>query len=366
MRSKRRRRFRSPVAMRVHLYATAMDQPPSTPPSVKAYVDLLQKDVYDDDRDVQLLHVIRDAADNPMLTGEDKSWVWDPELPRWPIGPDNGVRVSITVHPLRLYTAAYDAIWHRRDEVFGGRWSRATDRDGASFFSSPTDDDAMAGRQIDDLLEEQREDEAGVGLVFGPGGFYDRDERSREVRSDLRRMRDEQIRAYRNHLALAQRPGPGDRPGPPPFSWLDVPEHFEWMRERGISVPGVLHLPLPSEIPNPSRYGDHVRGLLEEHAARFRSFTPFTVPLALDIAVRRPAKAEKDLDNLAHTLMGPYERTLCAAGNGTIASYRVYTASGPPGVRVLVMPDARLHALDQAMDTARRWILRKRPHLDGA
>jgi hypothetical protein len=72
----------------------------------------------------------------------------------------------------------------------------------------------------------------------------------------------------------------------------------------------------------------------------------------------------KDLDNLAHALMVPYERVYCAGARGTIASYRVYVSDQePPGVRVLVMPDSRLETLEQALDTTRNWLIRNPPHL---
>ena len=56
MRAQRRRRFRSPVALRIELFAVDLERPPGTPPSVKAYLDLLQGLAYDDDRDVHLVH----------------------------------------------------------------------------------------------------------------------------------------------------------------------------------------------------------------------------------------------------------------------------------------------------------------------
>jgi hypothetical protein len=103
--------------------------------------------------------------------------------------------------------------------------------------------------------------------------------------------------------------------------------------------------------------------LLNEHAERFRPIA-FDTPLALDIAVCQPSEGRKDLDNLAHALMAPYERVFCAGAQGTVASNRVYIShSGPPGVRVLVLPDARLEALPRAMQSTRRWVLAEQPHL---
>jgi len=99
MRCQGRRRFRSPVAVQIDLHAVALEQPAGTPPSVKAYLDLLQGLVYDNDRSVHLVHASRHAADNPVLRDENRGWIWDADLPRFPIGPDQGVEVVIEVLP---------------------------------------------------------------------------------------------------------------------------------------------------------------------------------------------------------------------------------------------------------------------------
>jgi hypothetical protein len=120
---------------------------------------------------------------------------------------------------------------------------------------------------------------------------------------------------------------------------------------------------LPSQTVRPSRYAQRVERLSEEHAERVRSIA-FDTPLALDIAVCQPPEGRKDLDNLAHAIMAPYEPVFRAGAHGTVASYRVYISERePPGVRVLVMPDARQEALPRAMESTNRWVLSERPHL---
>ena len=176
-------------------------------------------------------------------------------------------------------------------------------------------------------------------------------------------MREQQIKSLENQLLLWQRLGPADRPGAlPPSPWRGV-DPYDPLSTRRLRLPGILQLPLPSQTVRPSQYAHSVERLLYEHAERFRSIA-FDTPLALDIAVCQPPEPRKDLDNLAHALMAPYERVFCAGAHGTIASYRVYLSqSEPPGVRVLVMPDARLEALPRALESTRRWVLAEHPHL---
>ena len=363
MRAQRRRRFRSPVAVRIELLALDLEQPPGTAPSVKAYLDLLQGLVYDDDRDVHLVHAARHASDNPLLRDDSHGWIWDLPRPRFPVGPLDGVRAAIEVLPLRLYAAGYDALWHRRDEVFDRGSNRFSDADGAAFFPTEEEEDPLAGDRLDDLRQEQHEDLENAGPLYGPGGLYDRDDESRAGRTRLRIMREQQIKSLENRLLLGQRLGPADRPGAPlPGPWNHT-DPYAGQSERRLRLPGVLRLPLPSQIEHPSRYMDSAERMLNEHAERFRSIA-FDTPIALDIAVCQPTEGRKDLDNLAHALMAPYERVFCAGAHGTITSYRVYISqSKPPGVRVLILPDARLEALPRAMESTRRWVLAERPHL---
>jgi hypothetical protein len=102
---------------------------------------------------------------------------------------------------------------------------------------------------------------------------------------------------------------------------------------------------------------------------------PFNGFVALDIAVRGTSLHGKDLDNLAHSILGPFEDKLCVR-RGTVVDYRVYTTEGEPqGLQVRVIDHARLLSLDIALSEMRtripldrrlrRWSERKRASLPG-
>jgi len=208
----RRRRFRGPVAMTIELHATSLDQPPGTPPSVKAYVDVLQGLVYRDDRDVHLLRVARNASDNPIVRASDRSWIWSGEMPRFPHGPEEGVAVAITVWPVRLYASLYDAMWLNQSEIFDD--ARFGDAAGAAFFGTDIVADDQARDELDELLAEEAAEYEGSGALYGPGGLFADDAEGRALRAESAALRREQIRGLRNRQLLRQRPTIADRPGP--------------------------------------------------------------------------------------------------------------------------------------------------------
>jgi hypothetical protein len=75
--------------------------------------------------------------------------------------------------------------------------------------------------------------------------------------------------------------------------------------------------------------------------------------VALDIAVRGASVEGKDLDNLAHSILVPFEDALCVR-RGTVSAYRVYTAPGEPaGVQIRVLNSNRLLALNIALQSLR-------------
>jgi hypothetical protein len=118
-----RRPFRRPVSVEIDLHATGMAQPPASPPSVKAYLDLRGKRgepplVYADDECVHYLRVRRHANDHPIARAEPEDWIYM-DRPRRPWAPDLGVEVVITVRPLRAYIVDYDRLFRRREQVFG-------------------------------------------------------------------------------------------------------------------------------------------------------------------------------------------------------------------------------------------------------
>ena len=80
---------------------------------------------------------------------------------------------------------------------------------------------------------------------------------------------------------------------------------------------------------------------------------PFRGFIALDIAVRGASLEGKDLDNLAHSILVPFEEALCIR-RGTVSAYRVYTAPGDPeGVQVRVLDSNRLLALKNVLESLR-------------
>lgn len=77
--------------------------------------------------------------------------------------------------------------------------------------------------------------------------------------------------------------------------------------------------------------------------------TPFEGWVALDIAVRGASLNGKDLDNLAHSVLVPFEEELCVA-RGTVTAYRIYLAEGgPPGLQVRCIDAGRMLMLDSAI-----------------
>lgn len=88
-------------------------------------------------------------------------------------------------------------------------------------------------------------------------------------------------------------------------------------------------------------------------AFRERPGLPFKGFVALDVAVRGESLSGKDLDNLVHGFLIPFEEKLCVA-RGTVASYRAYEAVGEPhGIQVRVLDESRLLTLEICLARAR-------------
>lgn len=370
----RRRPFRNPVSVEIDLHATAARQPPASPPSVKAYLDLLGKRgerglVYADDELVHHLRVRRHAPDHPLNRSEPGDWLYIDD-PRFPWGPADGVQVRVVVRPLRLYVADYDRLWRRRDEIFGDSWQREEwddddEREGARFWERRWDD-----INDDDRLSELRQedfDDANNRGLYAPDSLFD-DVKMAAIRTEQRRRRQREIKALLDRLLLDQRPGRLDRPGPVAeidrLSWAGVPELLAITRHHPIMA-GVFYLPLPTEIKGGPDWSLTVRREMEAHRARAPILArPLDTPLSLDISVRGTGSGRKDYDNLAHLVLRPFEEIFCDGLRGTVVSYRVYESEGEePGVRVMVMGDERLHDMEDAIVASRDWVLRHGPAL---
>lgn len=362
MRRGERRRFRGPVSIEIDLHAVSTEAAASSPPAVKAYLDLLQGPVYEDDRSVRHLRVARHARDNPTLREPPEDWLYAGERRR-PRGPAEGVDVRIRVLPMRLYTTDFDRAFDLREQVFGDSeryrsWDHQLDHPFWAVEWRPNEDDD----RLSVLRAEHRDDLENRGL-YELGGFYDT-ETMRGLRLAQRHRREREIRALRHRLFLDQRPQDYDRPGPrselDELLWKGMGEHADLLRDRDLLMPGSFFLPLPPEAHGDGPWKRTVTAAMAEHRERFPGFSaePLDRALALDIAVRGAGANRRDLDNLARDILVPFEESYCAGRRGTVVSYRVYEAEGPRDeVRVLVMADERLHQLEDAIAKARNWIL---------
>lgn len=119
-------------------------------------------------------------------------------------------------------------------------------------------------------------------------------------------------------------------------------------------MPGQFHLPLPH-----GGWKDDITSRVAAHFNRWHGVfgQTYQVPVALDIAVRSDSPVDKDLDNLARPILAAFAARYCDNNLGTVSSYRVYLAPGASGVRVKVMHDATLEAIERAMEDAQRWVV---------
>ena len=319
-----------PVSVSLDVHAPERGQVPLLPPVIKAHLDALNGIAYVDDRQVEHLVVRQDAHAHPLMDGAA------------PLdGAPRGAAVFIEVEPVEDYTARFDRAfkrtWARRGHTPWRRgWTVGRDAELQrlrSELQNAHDGDRESSRRLLRRLEEDR---------FRDGTLVDID-----------------------------RPGPL----PPVVRALHrvVPGHrlHGHLRRRAGAT---FLVPLRGQ-----EDGSSARWASELDAAlsRVRATQP-AVPLdgfvALDIAVRGASLQGKDLDNLAHSILGPLETALCVR-RGTVLSYRVYTAVGEPeGVQVRVLDHARmleLEALLREMQTRepteerlRRWSERMNERLD--
>jgi Holliday junction resolvase RusA-like endonuclease len=358
MREQRRRAFRGDVSVEMTMYAPTVQSPPAAPTSVKAYLDALNGIVWADDRQVSHLTVDRVAADHPWQRRaregrESQAALGTEERQPW---------VSLVVLPARVYTEHYDRMWRLRDDIVSGRYDHDLDLDDAGDFWDyrwNVDDD----ERLDELRSERRDELAGRGIY---GVAPD------EIIESLRAMREREIEELELKLLLHERPGFGDRPGPPPA--LADPEVQERVGLAPIDLlekvdtPSAFRVQLPREGTGDGQpsWRSQVRDAMTAHRERWWMFPEvLEEPLALDIAARGMGENGKDIDNLAHTVLAAFEDLFCARMRGTVTAYRAYrTSGGEPGVRVVVMSERRLRQLEAAMDAARDYLMRRGPRRD--
>lgn len=352
----RRRAFRRPVSVEIDLHAVGVEQPPASPPAVKAYLDALQGVVYADDRLVHHLRVTRHARDNPYFRSLPEDWL-DGPWPRIPHGPADRVEVRVKVMPLRLYVADYDRVFRFRDQAdrIGSLYDDREEEDGEFWqggWEHVRDDDELSE------LRAEHDDDLNDRGVYSPefAGIQG------DLRGAFRRRRERRMAAMTRKLLLDQRPGTLDRPGPPSErdAWLfEGAPKLEEMARAEYLEPGRLLLPPKPEAATPEgtpSWAEQVRTNMRDHRAKWRLLDePYDAPFALDISLRGAGEGRRDVDNFARPILEAFEEVFCSNRRGTVASYRAYVAEGgTPAIRVLVMPDQRLQGLDDAR-TAARW-----------
>lgn len=283
-------------------------QQPELPTVVKAYLDALEGIAYDNDRQVEYLEVRQSPMRHPMMAGY---------VPR--DADSTEASVFIEVEPVEDYTARYDravrAALLRRESPWWPEWSM---RDQIEL--------ARLRRQLQRTPQSER----------GP------------LREVIRI--DEERRLTDGVLADIDRPGPLPRAAQAVHRVLPLQRFLHGTRLRSgaafrISLPGG---PRDSSVV----WKQELHDALDEFKRRSAGL-PLRGFVALDIAVRGASLEGKDLDNLAHSILVPFEEALCVR-RGTVSAYRIYTAPGEPeGVQVRVLNSNRLLGLNIALGRLR-------------
>lgn len=294
--------LREPVAVHVHVHAPARGNQPQLPPVVKAYLDALEGIAYEDDRQVEHLLVRQDALQHPMMDG------FEPED-----GDFGKAAVFIQIEPVEAYRDRFDravrtTFWRRGPSPWKRAWTMRKEFKLQRLRSQLNASPAGSKEASELLLREMEEERLTDGVL-----------------ADI------------------------DRPGPPAPGSRFVHERFPTHRliwdVRRKSGAAFL-LPPSGQGPGSSEpWLKSLKDKLDDFAAANVGL-PFGGFVALDIAVRGASLHGKDLDNLAHAILEPFEEALCVR-RGTVVGFRAYTATGEPkGVQVRVIDHTRLLSLD--------------------
>jgi hypothetical protein len=292
------------VSIALHPPVVGARQQPEMPKVVKAYLDAMERIAYRNDGQVDYLEVHQSPMRHPMMDGyvprdEDR----------------DSAAVFIEVEPQEDYSARYDravaAGWLKRDAPWWPAWSISDEAE---------------------LSTLRRRLRYATGTSQEP----------------LRAL----VRAYEERKltdgVLADIDRPGQLPGPAQLVHraLPIQRFLRWTRRRSGAT---FWIPLRGSHPgSSSTWRRELEGELEAFARRSVGL-PLSGFVALDIAVRGTSVEGKDLDNLAHSILIPFEEKLCVR-RGTVSAYRVYVAPGEPdGVQVRVLDSGRLQALDIAL-----------------
>lgn len=295
-----------PVSIFLHIHAPRSGQVPQLPPVAKAYLDALEGIAYENDRQVEHLVVFQDALRHPFMSEDGEVALGEAE-------DDFGAAVFIEVEPVEDYSARFDSAY------------RST-----LYRRGPT-----PWRQQFSVADWKKLHELRWQYKRSP----------RETNVELLRQLEEQ--ALRDgFLADIDRPGPLPEVTQMIHRFLPLPKLHQFLRGRSGAM---LLLPLRGERPGTSRAWARVLNEALENFKQTRAGLPFRGFVALDIAVRGESLEGKDLDNLAHSILIPFEMALCVR-RGTVLGYRVYTATGQPeGVQVRVIDHSRLLDLNATL-----------------
>jgi Holliday junction resolvase RusA-like endonuclease len=346
MRKKRRSRFRGHVAVDLTIFAHGAGSVPSAPRSVKRYLDAMNGIVYADDRQVAHLAVHRFADDWPGMPASRAHGLDLPGMIR-----DQPPRVSIIVIPLAVFIQDWERVFWmgERAEGLGGHYRNDFERSWGRFADDrwTLEDDL----RLEELVQERRRDKAGSGWL---------DRVPPELATVIREGRQRDITELLERLMLDQRPDSGDHPG-----GADLTFDREALARLGLpdpgprprwDLPGSFWLPLKGKQVS---WEQAVSDTMSEHRAKWGVLPEaFGRALALDIGAFGIGPQGKDIDNLAHAVLVPFERLYCGEQRGTVVSYRAYRRpSQRPGVRVMVMTQERMGELGHLIGLARSAVI---------
>lgn len=326
-----RRMFRGHVSVSLAIFGGE----PEIPTIVKAYLDCFEGILYPDDRAVGHLLVSR----------------WGP-------GDDNE-KVYFNIEPLSIYVASFDHVFTSRHQL------EAADEcfwvDDAPAWGNPFGAyDQMEATRLEREIGRHRDDEDDAHE--DELADFDRIELAEMLRSS----KESSLAALRLKEVLDQPLHYLDRPGRPP-AWtnplLTADPALDLARspdDRGH--PGTFWLPPPGS----SGWSDTVTRELWKRRADWRLLgTPIKRAIGLDIAVQQLQPPGKDLDNLAHEILVPFEEVFGDGQRRLVQLYRVYgygRHGSRPGVRVRLMERHRLEATHRLIEDAH--LERLQPALD--
>ena len=191
-------------------------------------------------------------------------------------------------------------------------------------------------RELED--EGVREEQTGTGLL---------DSLDPELARMRREYRRERIADLRLRQMLSGHLGPHDRPEPPSHfdtaSLVDGEDVSAFDSSRR-ELPGRFQLPLPGG----HNWTGEVERALASHMERWGvGDLPINYSIGLDLAVQGLPPRGKDLDNLAHAVIGSFRRLLGSEDAESFTSYRVYRRPGKREAVRAQLVDARLLAAVQ-------------------